>query len=55
MECDGTVLTCRLDETYYYTVEANDGASWGQESPLISVTVALDSDLDVDGDGILPD
>lgn len=42
----------RLDGEYYYAIEAGDGTNWLGSSPQIHVTVALDPDLDVDGDGM---
>jgi len=45
-------LSNRLDNLYYYALEASDGSAWREASPFASRRVALDPDLDLDGDGI---
>ncbi|MCE9615196.1 MAG: C10 family peptidase [Lentisphaerae bacterium] len=42
----------RLSGTQHFDVQAYDGATWSAASPFVSVTVALDPALDVDGDGL---
>ena len=38
--------------TKHYEVQAFDGSDWTPASPFVSVTVDLDPELDVDGDGL---